>query len=66
MCMIRTVDITSWRLGDALNLPFEDESFDAITMAYGLRNVASVPLALKEIHKVLKQGVSSKTEVEVT
>lgn len=45
-----------WQLGDALALPFENGSFDAVTMAYGLRNVASVPLALKEIHAVLKRG----------
>lgn len=45
-----------WRLGDALALPFEDGSFDAVTMAYGLRNVASVPLALEEIYGVLKPG----------
>ncbi|KAG0504766.1 hypothetical protein M758_N020700 [Ceratodon purpureus] len=48
-----------WRLGDALALPFEDGSFDAVTMAYGLRNVASVPLALKEIHAVLKPGAKA-------
>lgn len=45
-----------WRLGDALALPFEDGTFDAVTMAYGLRNVASVPLALQQIWNVLKPG----------
>ncbi|KAH9566801.1 hypothetical protein CY35_04G148200 [Sphagnum magellanicum] len=45
-----------WVQGDALNLPFRDCSFDAITMGYGLRNVASIPLALREIHRVLKPG----------
>lgn len=45
-----------WRLGDALALPFDEGSFDAVTMGYGLRNVASVPLALKEIRSVLKPG----------
>lgn len=45
-----------WRLGDALALPFEDGTFDAVTMAYGLRNVASVPLALEQIRNVLKPG----------
>lgn len=48
-----------WRLGDALALPFQDSTFDAVTMAYGLRNVASVPLALQEIHAVLKPGAKA-------
>ena len=48
-----------WRLGDALALPFQEGSFDAVTMAYGLRNVASVPLALKEIYAVLKPGAKA-------
>lgn len=45
-----------WVQGDALKLPFEDGMFDAATMGYGLRNVADVPLALKELHRVLKPG----------
>lgn len=48
-----------WRLGDALSLPFEEESFDAVTMAYGLRNVASVALALEQIRGVLKPGCNA-------
>lgn len=48
-----------WRLGDALALPFEEGSFDAVTMAYGLRNVASVGLALEEIYAVLKPGAKA-------
>ncbi len=43
-----------WLEGDALNLPFDDNSFDCITMGYGLRNVTDIPQALKEIHRVLK------------
>lgn len=35
-----------WVQGDALQLPFEDASFDAATMGYGLRNVANIPAAL--------------------
>lgn len=45
-----------WIQGDALALPFEDNSFDAITMGYGLRNVADIPLALQELWRVLKPG----------
>lgn len=32
----------SWREGDAMNLPFDDESFDAYTIAYGIRNVVRI------------------------
>jgi demethylmenaquinone methyltransferase / 2-methoxy-6-polyprenyl-1,4-benzoquinol methylase len=39
---------------DAQSLPFEDASFDFITMAYGLRNIKNPPLALKECLRVLK------------
>lgn len=42
--------------GDALNLPFPDCSFDAITMGYGLRNVVDKRKALEEIFRVLKEG----------
>ena len=41
---------------DALALPFADESFDAATISFGLRNVNDVPLALSEFHRVLKPG----------
>lgn len=33
--------------GDAMAMPFEDASFDAATMGYGLRNVADIPAALR-------------------
>lgn len=36
-----------WIQGDALKLPFADASFHAATMGYGLRNVSSIPQALK-------------------
>eukprot|EP00898_Chlorokybus_atmophyticus_P007801 jgi/Chlat1/8021/Chrsp7S00632 len=42
--------------GDALNLPFEDNSFDAATISYGLRNVVDIPKCLRELHRVLKPG----------
>lgn len=40
--------------GDALNLPFADESFDAVSIAFGLRNLSSVENGLKELWRVLK------------
>jgi demethylphylloquinol methyltransferase len=43
-----------WVKGDALDLPFTNESFDCITMGYGLRNVVNIPLCLQEIYRVLK------------
>lgn len=45
-----------WTLGDAMALPFPGAEFDAVTMGYGLRNVADVSKALQEIHRVLKPG----------
>lgn len=41
---------------DAMALPFEDDSFDAVTIAYGLRNVADPDLALREMLRVTKPG----------
>jgi demethylmenaquinone methyltransferase/2-methoxy-6-polyprenyl-1,4-benzoquinol methylase len=46
----------SWVQGDALELPFDAASFDAATMGYGLRNVADIPRALAELHRVLVPG----------
>ena len=45
-----------WVQGDALNLPFSNGHFDAVTMGYGLRNVADIPKALRELHRVLRPG----------
>lgn len=39
---------------DAMKLPFEDASFDVVTMSFGLRNVADHKVALKEFYRVLK------------
>jgi demethylmenaquinone methyltransferase/2-methoxy-6-polyprenyl-1,4-benzoquinol methylase len=40
--------------GDALKLPFADCSFDAVSIAFGLRNLASVETGLQELWRVLK------------
>ncbi len=42
--------------GDAMRLPFADASFDAVTMSFGLRNVADVPAALAELRRVTRHG----------
>ena len=42
--------------GDCLALPFEDDSFDLITIAFGLRNLADRAKGLREMHRVLRPG----------
>lgn len=42
--------------GDALRLPFADASFDAVTISFGLRNVADTPAALAELLRVTRPG----------
>ena len=42
------------RLGDAAALPFESNSFDAVTVAFGVRNFENLEQGLSEIHRVLK------------
>lgn len=41
---------------DAQDMPFADASFDAVTMAYGIRNMPDRPRALAEIFRVLRPG----------
>jgi demethylmenaquinone methyltransferase/2-methoxy-6-polyprenyl-1,4-benzoquinol methylase len=43
-------------LGDAQELPLEDASFDAVCMAFGIRNVPDRPRALAEIARVTRRG----------
>jgi len=45
-----------WCQADAIALPFEDKSFDAITMGYGLRNLTNYLTGLQELRRVLKPG----------
>ena len=43
-------------IGDSENLPFEDNSFDAITVAFGIRNFETLEKGLADILRVLKPG----------
>ncbi len=45
-----------WLEGDALALPFPDASFDAVTIGFGMRNVANVERGLAEMRRVLRPG----------
>ncbi|MFN3260349.1 MAG: bifunctional demethylmenaquinone methyltransferase/2-methoxy-6-polyprenyl-1,4-benzoquinol methylase UbiE [Pikeienuella sp.] len=46
----------TWVCGDAMKLPFPDRSFDAYTIAFGIRNVTRIGDALREAWRVLKPG----------
>ena len=41
---------------DAMNLPFSDATYDAVTIAFGLRNLPNVTNGLAELHRILKPG----------
>ena len=45
-----------WQVENAEKLSFADASFDAYTIAFGIRNVTDIPAALREAHRVLKRG----------
>jgi demethylmenaquinone methyltransferase/2-methoxy-6-polyprenyl-1,4-benzoquinol methylase len=45
-------------VADALQLPFPDARFDVVTVAFGLRNMADYPAALREMRRILRPGGS--------
>ncbi|MBW4688322.1 MAG: bifunctional demethylmenaquinone methyltransferase/2-methoxy-6-polyprenyl-1,4-benzoquinol methylase UbiE [Komarekiella atlantica HA4396-MV6] len=49
----------TWVEADVLDLPFDDNQFDAATMGYGLRNVKDISRSLKELYRVLKPGAKA-------
>lgn len=51
----RGVEI-DFRVGDMLALPFEDDSFDAATVAFGIRNVSDLDRGLAEMTRVVRPG----------
>ena len=46
----------TWKVENAERLGFEDSSFDAYTIVFGIRNVTDIPAALREANRVLKRG----------
>ena len=46
----------TWTVGDAMALPLPDACADAYSIAFGIRNVADIPTALREARRVLKPG----------
>lgn len=49
-------DRLGWVVGDAMALPFEDNSFDVYTISFGIRNVTRIADALSEAYRVLRPG----------
>lgn len=49
-------DSLDWVAGDAMQLPFEANTFDVYTISFGIRNVTRIPDALAEAYRVLKPG----------
>ncbi|MEL7114533.1 MAG: bifunctional demethylmenaquinone methyltransferase/2-methoxy-6-polyprenyl-1,4-benzoquinol methylase UbiE [Pseudomonadota bacterium] len=52
----RLADRLDWVVGDAMDLPFEDSSFDVYTISFGIRNVTRPEEALAEAYRVLRPG----------
>jgi demethylmenaquinone methyltransferase/2-methoxy-6-polyprenyl-1,4-benzoquinol methylase len=49
-------DSLDWVVGDAMALPFDDNSFDVYTISFGIRNVTRPQEALNEAYRVLRPG----------
>ena len=52
----RLADRLAWVTGDAMRLPFADDSFDRYTISFGIRNVTRIEDALREAYRVLRPG----------
>jgi demethylmenaquinone methyltransferase/2-methoxy-6-polyprenyl-1,4-benzoquinol methylase len=52
----KKIDGLTWKQENAEKLSFADSSFDAYTIAFGIRNVTDIPAALRDAHRVLKRG----------
>jgi len=49
-------DVLTWQAGNAEDLPFDDESVDVYTIAFGIRNTTHIENVLDEAYRVLKPG----------
>ncbi|MEM9794597.1 MAG: class I SAM-dependent methyltransferase, partial [Pseudomonadota bacterium] len=49
-------DRLTWVVGDAMDLPFDANTFDAYTISFGIRNVTDIDRALAEAFRVLRPG----------
>ncbi len=45
-----------WQIADTQSLPFADDMFDAVTVGFGIRNVADIPRGIAEMARVAKSG----------
>ena len=52
----RRIEGLVWQCENAETLSFADASFDAYTIAFGIRNVTDIPAALRQAHRVLRFG----------
>ena len=52
----RNLPQADWLVADALSMPFQDASFDIVTVAFGLRNMADWPKAVAEMARVTRPG----------
>ncbi len=50
------ISAVSWLNGDAMRLPLPDACVDVVSIAFGIRNVASPQAAISEFHRVLRPG----------
>jgi len=48
--------VPAFQLGDVLDLPYAEESFEALTISFGMRNLADIPRGLREMRRVLVPG----------
>jgi demethylmenaquinone methyltransferase/2-methoxy-6-polyprenyl-1,4-benzoquinol methylase len=56
LSLARSKGLRRTTLADAMQLPFEDASFDCVTIAFGLRNLPDFAGGLREMHRVLRPG----------
>lgn len=54
----KSIGKISYMQGDVTNLPYEDNSFDIVTMGFGLRNIANAEKAVEEVYRILKPNGS--------